>query len=91
MSPSGGNVSAVHALRIENLSLQVRLGCGVLEAELGRSLRLNPVVIFLWVLVWAWMWGIGGLLLAVPLLVAVRICAERLPRLRALATVLSRG
>jgi predicted PurR-regulated permease PerM len=63
----------------------------ILPFLLGRSLRLNPVVIFLWVLVWAWMWGIGGLLLAVPLLVAVRICAERLPRLRALATVLSRG
>jgi predicted PurR-regulated permease PerM len=63
----------------------------ILPFLLGRSLRLNPVVIFLWVLVWAWMWGIGGLLLAVPLLVAVRICAERVPRFRPLAVVLSRG
>src|SRR5690606_23547418 len=28
----------------------------VLPFLLGRSLRLNPVVIFMWVLVWAWMW-----------------------------------
>src|SRR5690606_41668979 len=58
---------------------------------LGKSLRLNPVVIFLWVLICAWVWGIGGLLLAVPLLVAIRICAERLPKLRPLAVVLSRA
>jgi predicted PurR-regulated permease PerM len=63
----------------------------ILPFLLGRSLRLNPVVIFLWVLIWAWMWGIGGILIAVPLLVAVRICAERLPKLRPLAVVLSRS
>lgn len=62
----------------------------ILPFVLGRSLALNPVVIFLWVLICAWLWGIGGLLLAVPLLVAVRICAERLPRLKPLAIVLSR-
>jgi predicted PurR-regulated permease PerM len=63
----------------------------ILPFLLGRSLSLNPVVIFTWVLIWAWMWGIGGLLLAVPLLVALRICAERIPMLRPLAVVLSRG
>ncbi|RPI43130.1 MAG: AI-2E family transporter [Betaproteobacteria bacterium] len=56
----------------------------------GRRLSLNPVVIFIWVLFWAWMWGIGGLLLAVPLLVAVRICAERVPVLNPLAIILAR-
>ena len=63
----------------------------ILPFLLGRSLSLNPVVIFVWVLVWAWMWGIGGLLLAVPLLVALRICAERVPRLKPLSVVLSRN
>ena len=62
----------------------------ILPFVLGRSLALNPVVIFLWVLICAWLWGIGGLLLAVPLLVAVRICAERVPKLKPLAIVLSR-
>lgn len=57
----------------------------------GRRFSINPVVIFVWVLFWAWMWGIGGLLLAVPMLVAVRICAERIPRMRPLAVILSRN
>jgi predicted PurR-regulated permease PerM len=63
----------------------------ILPFLLGHRLKLNPVVIFLWVLIVAWMWGIGGLILAVPLLVAVRICAERVPSLQPLAVLLSRG
>ncbi len=62
----------------------------VLPFVLGRRLSINPVFIFVWVLFWAWMWGVGGLLLAVPLLVAVRICAERVPVLNPLAVVLTR-
>lgn len=62
----------------------------ILPFLLGRRFSINPVVIFVWVLFWAWMWGIGGLLLAVPMLVAVRICAERIPRMRPVAVILSR-
>ncbi len=56
---------------------------------LGQRLFINPVVIVLWVLFWAWMWGIGGILLAVPLLVAVRICAEKVPVLNPIAVLLA--
>jgi predicted PurR-regulated permease PerM len=63
----------------------------VMPLVMGRSLALSPVLIFLWVLVWTWMWGIAGVLLAVPLLVAVRICAERVPGLAPLALLLSRN
>lgn len=63
----------------------------VMPFVLGRRLSINPVVIFVWVLFWAWMWGVGGLLLAVPLLVAVRICAERVPFLNPIAVVLARA
>jgi predicted PurR-regulated permease PerM len=62
----------------------------VLPIVLGRRLALNPVVIFLWVLVWTWLWGVAGVLLAVPLLVAVRICTERVPALAPVAALLAR-
>jgi len=62
----------------------------ILPFVLGKHFSVNPVVIFVWVLFWAWMWGIGGLLLAVPLLVAVRICAERIPAMQPVAVILSR-
>jgi predicted PurR-regulated permease PerM len=57
---------------------------------LGRRLEMNPVALFVWVLLWGWLWGIPGLLVAVPMLVVVRIVATRVPRLYPLAELLSR-
>jgi predicted PurR-regulated permease PerM len=34
------------------------------------------------VLVWGWMWGFAGVLLAVPLLASVKIVSERIDALR---------
>jgi predicted PurR-regulated permease PerM len=62
----------------------------VLPVALGRRLAVSPVVIFIWMLVWAWMWGVVGVVLAVPLLVAVRICAEHIPSLAPLGAFLAR-
>lgn len=42
----------------------------------GRSLRLNTVVVFLAVSFWAWLWSAVGMIVAVPLLVTLRtVCA----------------
>jgi predicted PurR-regulated permease PerM len=46
---------------------------------MGQRLRLSPVAILVWLLVWAWMWGIPGALLAVPLLTCVKLIAEWTP------------
>jgi predicted PurR-regulated permease PerM len=56
----------------------------------GKRLAMNPVIVFLWMLAWSWMWGLGGILLAVPLLVALRIFAEHVDCLAPLATWLAR-
>lgn len=44
----------------------------------GRRMRLSPVAILLWLLVWGWLWGIPGALLAVPMLTSAKLVAERL-------------
>lgn len=62
----------------------------VMPVVLGRRLVMNPVMIFVWVLVCTWMWGMAGIVLAVPLLVAVRICTEHLPVLAPVAELLAR-
>jgi predicted PurR-regulated permease PerM len=46
---------------------------------MGRRMRLSPVAILVWLLLWAWMWGIPGALLAVPLLTCVKLVAEWTP------------
>ncbi len=45
---------------------------------LGKRFNLNPLVIFIWLVFWGWLWGGMGLLIGVPLLVCINILAERL-------------
>ncbi|HEX4496058.1 MAG TPA: AI-2E family transporter [Thermoanaerobaculia bacterium] len=43
---------------------------------LGRRLTLNPVVIFLGLTFWGWLWGIAGAILAVPIMMVLKIFCE---------------
>jgi predicted PurR-regulated permease PerM len=43
----------------------------------GHSMRLSPIAILLWLLVWGWLWGIPGALLAVPILTCTKLITER--------------
>jgi predicted PurR-regulated permease PerM len=43
---------------------------------LGRRMRLSPIAILVWLLVWGWLWGIPGALLAVPMLTSVKLITE---------------
>jgi predicted PurR-regulated permease PerM len=55
----------------------------VLEANLitpillGRRFTLNPVVIFVSLIFWTWLWGIPGALLSVPILVSIKVVCGR--------------
>src|SRR3546814_68692 len=54
------------------LALTSLEGQVVTPSLLGRSLMLNPLVIFVSVLFWGWLWGVPGALMAVPLLVVLK-------------------
>jgi predicted PurR-regulated permease PerM len=45
---------------------------------LGLSLTLNPVVILIALSFWGWMWGISGMILAVPILVTFKIFCDHI-------------
>lgn len=45
---------------------------------LGRSLTLNPVIILIALAFWGWMWGISGMILAVPILVTFKIFCDHI-------------
>ena len=51
----------------------------------GRRLKVNALVILLAVWFGFWFWGIPGVLLAVPALVALKIAAEHEPSWRIVA------
>ena len=74
----------------------VFLGLHLLEGQLitphlvGRRLALDPVMVFLAMLMLGWMWGVAGLLLAVPLITCAKIIAERVDNGEGLVILLSR-
>jgi predicted PurR-regulated permease PerM len=43
---------------------------------LGRRLALNPIAVITMLLIWGWLWGIAGLILAVPLLIAAKVVVD---------------
>lgn len=45
---------------------------------LGRRLTLNPVVLFVGLTFWGWMWGIVGAILAVPILAVFKIFCDHI-------------
>lgn len=50
----------------------------------GRRLRLNPMAVFLSVIVWGWIWGVAGGFIAVPMLLVLRSACRRVPSWRLL-------
>ncbi len=71
------------------------LACTTLEGQfitpavVGQRLRMNAVAIFVGVAFWGWMWGVVGMLIAVPMMVALKILADNIPGLGGLAEFLS--
>lgn len=43
---------------------------------LGRRLTLNPLVIFVSLMFWTWLWGIPGALLSIPMLMMLKIFCD---------------
>ncbi len=56
---------------------------------MGRSLTLNPVLVLLSLTFWGWMWGIVGIILAVPILAAFKIFCSHIEPMEPLAEFLS--
>ncbi|MBC7780528.1 MAG: AI-2E family transporter [Proteobacteria bacterium] len=56
----------------------------------SRRLELNPVIVLLAVAFFGWIWGIGGAIVAVPTLVAVRILSDHLTGWEFIGQFLSR-
>lgn len=71
------------------LALTAVEGNFISPSVLGRSMSLNPLVVILSLTYWTWLWGLGGAILAVPLLAIVTSLFRQFESTRGLALILS--
>ena len=70
------------------LALHTIEGQLVTPIVLGRRMALSPLVLILALMLFGWMWGLVGLLLAVPLLVCVKLVLARVEGMEGWARLL---
>jgi predicted PurR-regulated permease PerM len=54
----------------------------------SRANSMNPVAVFVGVLAWGWLWGVWGLLLGIPILMAVKAVCDRVDHLKPIGELL---
>ena len=54
----------------------------------GHAVKVSPLVVFLSMLVWGFLWGPIGMILAVPIMVSVKVICARIPALEPIATLM---
>jgi predicted PurR-regulated permease PerM len=79
-----------HAVTVGAASIAITSIEGMLLTPwlVGRAARMNEVAVFVGLIFWSWMWGIVGMLLAVPMLAATKAVCDRVEDLRPVGELL---
>jgi predicted PurR-regulated permease PerM len=84
-------VGRVLAVAATYLALATIEGQIVQPLLIGRRLELNPIIVFLALWFGGWFWGVAGVVMAIPCLVAIKVAAEHSARGTPLVEFLSPG
>jgi predicted PurR-regulated permease PerM len=78
------------ALLVGGISLVINIVEGYLLVPwaTSRASRMNTVTVFIGVLAWGWLWGVWGLLLGIPILMAIKAVCDRVDHLKPVGELL---
>ncbi|MBP1766875.1 MAG: putative PurR-regulated permease PerM [Candidatus Aminicenantes bacterium] len=63
----------------------------LLEPKLmGQGLGLSPLAVLFSLFFWGWLWGIPGMILAVPIMAVIKIVCANIPSLMPIAVIMSK-
>ncbi|MES2740272.1 MAG: AI-2E family transporter [Pseudomonadota bacterium] len=71
-----------------SLAIATLVGTVVTTWMTGKIAKMNPAAVFVSLLFWGWLWGVWGLLLGVPVIVILKVVAERVEGMEAIAVLL---
>ena len=70
-------------------AVQVLFG-GILEPIfMGKSFSINVITILVMLMLWGYIWGVPGLIMAIPLTVFIKIILEQFPNTKVISTVMA--
>lgn len=85
------SIGEVIAVIVSYLGLATVEGQIVQPLLVGHRLEISPLMVFLAVWFGGWLWGIAGIVIAVPLLVVIKVAAENSPEGQSIVAFLSPG
>jgi AI-2 transport protein TqsA len=74
---------------IITVGLDTLMGNLVEPRMMGKGLGLSPLVVFSSLVFWGWLWGIPGMIMAVPLVAVIKIVCQNIPALRPIAVLMN--
>ncbi|GAA4011380.1 hypothetical protein GCM10022212_00500 [Actimicrobium antarcticum] len=83
-----GTLPSVFLVAGASLGISTLVGTLVTTWMTGRIARMNAAAVFIALLFWGWLWGIWGMLLGVPVVVIIRVAAEHIEGMQAVAELL---
>ena len=82
------NPAPVMATGLVMLCTNMIIGSIIEPKIMGDRLGLSPLVVLVSLLVWGWLWGFTGLILAVPMIAIIKIVCENFPVLEPISILL---
>lgn len=71
--------------------VQVLFGTILEPVFMGKSFSINIITVLVMLMLWGFIWGIPGLIMAIPITVFVKIILEQFPSTKLIASILSKG
>jgi len=82
------SVQMVLMVALASSAIATLVGTVIATWMTGRIARMNAAAVFVSLLFWGWLWGVWGLLLGVPLVVIVKVVAEKVEGMEVIAELL---
>ena len=71
-----------------SLAIATFVGTFVTTWMTGKFAKMNTAAVFVSLLFWAWLWGVWGLLLGIPIIVIVKVVSQHVEQLHPVAELL---
>jgi len=82
------NLAPMVAVGLTMLIINIIVGFILEPKIMGDRLGLSPLVVLVSLLVWGWIWGFTGLILAVPMMAIIKIVCKNIPVLEPISILL---